>query len=141
MSTPCHFATPLFIRMPMHSINYRSKPSLVNTYIPPELVLLMEHLAESPVTADLIRTWTQKDTDLSKLLWYIQSGWPGRVDPSLSSPVLKKEELTLLNGCILWGTRVLVPKSGRAAVLQELHCGHPGITKMRSLARMFGGQA
>ena len=37
-------------------------------YVPPELVLLMEHLAESPVTADLIWTWTP---DLSKLL---QSG-------------------------------------------------------------------
>ena len=38
---------------------------------------------------------------------------------------------------ILWGTRVLIPELGRDAVLNELHCAHPGITKMRSLARMY----
>ena len=40
-------------------------------------------------------------------------------------------------GCILWGSRVVVPQQGWEMVLQELHEGHPGITKMKSLARMF----
>lgn len=129
-NTTAHANADALSRLPL-----KSQPS--NVYTPPELVLLTEHLAESPVTADLIQTWTRKDPDLSKLLQYIQSGWPGTVDPSLSTFASKKEELTSLNGCILLGTRVLIPKPGREAVLQELHCGHPGITKMRSLARMF----
>ncbi len=37
----------------------------------------------------------------------------------------------------MWGTRVVVPPPGRDAVLQELHEGHPGITRMKSLARMY----
>ena len=39
-------------------------------------------------------------------------------------------ELTLYDGCILWGSQLLVPELGREAVLQKLHCGHPGITKI-----------
>ena len=40
------------------------------------------------------------------------------------------------DGCIVWGARVVVPPQGRQAVLQELHEGHLGITKMKALARM-----
>ena len=40
----------------------------------------------------------------------------------------------MLDGCILWGSRVVVPEPGRARVLKELHQGHPG---MGRLARMF----
>ena len=38
--------------------------------------------------------------------------------------------------CILWGSRVVVPPPGRSLILQELHEGHPGISRMKSLARM-----
>ena len=37
----------------------------------------------------------------------------------------------------MWGTRVVIPPPGRTAVLQELHEGHPGISKMKALARMY----
>ena len=37
----------------------------------PEIVLLAEHLASSPVTADDIRGWTRKDKTLSCVLQYI----------------------------------------------------------------------
>ena len=32
---------------------------------------------------------------------------------------------------------VVIPKKGKEAVLHELHCGHPGITRMKALARMY----
>ena len=38
---------------------------------------------------------------------------------------------------MLWGSRVVVPPPGRQAVLQELHEGHPGITRMKALSRMY----
>ena len=41
----------------------------------------------------------------------------------------------MLDGCLLWGSRVIVPKVGRARVLEELHSGHPGIQRMKRLAR------
>ena len=39
-------------------------------------------------------------------------------------------------GCILWDIRVIVPEKLRAAVLEELHASHPGIVRMKSLARL-----
>ena len=38
---------------------------------PPELVLLMEHLDDSPVTAHHICVWTRRDPVLSKVLQYV----------------------------------------------------------------------
>ena len=46
-------------------------------------------------------------------------------------------ELSTHDGCILWGNRVVVPEKGRNYVLQELHGGHPGISRMKSLSRTF----
>ena len=44
-------------------------------------------------------------------------------------------ELSVQDGCILWGNRVVVPKPGRKAILGMLHDSHPGITRMKALAR------
>jgi len=35
----------------------------------------------------------------------------------------------------MWGMKVIVPTKLRGKVLEELHSGHPGIVKMKSLAR------
>ena len=103
----------------------------------PELVLLAEHLADSPVTADDVRTWTQRDPKLARVLQYIQQGWPCEVETDLERYSTKCLELSAYEGCILWGNRIIIPGPGREAVLQELHEGHPGITRMKSLARMY----
>ena len=40
-------------------------------------------------------------------------------------------------GCVLWGARVVIPKNHRADVLIQLHDGHPGVTRMKGLSRMY----
>lgn len=104
---------------------------------PPELVLLTEHLDDSPVTAHQIATWTKRDPGLQPLLLALQQGWPEDTNAELAPFHAKRNELSLLNGCILWGSRVVVPQRGREAVLEELHAGHQGVVRMKSLARMF----
>ena len=37
----------------------------------------------------------------------------------------------------LWGTRVTIPTKLRAQVLKELHYTHPGVVKMKGLARSY----
>ena len=39
------------------------------------------------------------------------------------------------DGCVLWRRSVVVPKVGRKKVLDELHEGHPGVSRMKGLAR------
>ena len=43
----------------------------------------------------------------------------------------------MYEGCLLWGTRVIVPAACRDSVLVELHEGHPGATRMKGLSRMY----
>uniref|UniRef100_UPI0010A03A6A uncharacterized protein K02A2.6-like n=1 Tax=Podarcis muralis TaxID=64176 RepID=UPI0010A03A6A len=40
-------------------------------------------------------------------------------------------------GCLLWGDRVVIPQRLRQRVLEALHVGHPGIVKMKALARCY----
>ena len=44
-------------------------------------------------------------------------------------------ELSLADGCILWGSRVVVATKLRPEVLQTLHEAHPGVVRMKALAR------
>ena len=103
----------------------------------PELVLLLDHLTNSPVTVEDICTWTRRDPILAQVLQYVEQGWPHNCDSTLSAYSSHKTELSVLDGCILWGSRVVVPENGLHAVLQELLSAHPGMTKMKALARMY----
>ena len=38
---------------------------------------------------------------------------------------------------MLWGSRVIVPEKGRKQALELLHVAHPGIVRMKSLARAY----
>ena len=48
-----------------------------------------------------------------------------------------KSELSMLNGCILRGSRVVITTQARNQLLSELHQGRPGINNMKNLARMY----
>ena len=129
-STTEHGNADALSRLPLKTVDHPSET-------PPELVLLMEHLSDSPLTQQQIRLYTRRDPLLAQVLQYLRSGWPDQSDPKLKPFVVRKEELSLLDGCILWGSRVVVPSKATATVLQELHEGHPGMTRMKSLARMY----
>ena len=104
------------------------------TETPAELVLLMEHLADSPVTAKQIQVWTRRDPTLSTVLHYLQYGWPAKVNSNLSNYFFRRTKLSVH---ILWGNRVVIPPQRWTAILQELHEGHPGMSHMKTLARMY----
>ena len=103
----------------------------------PELVLLTERLNGSPVTAKDVRSWTRKDLKLARVQQFLMHGWPSHCDSELDPFTSKRLELSSYDGCILWGTRVVIPRRGRETVLQELYEGHPGMSKMKALARMY----
>jgi hypothetical protein len=49
----------------------------------------------------------------------------------------RKDELSILDGYILWGSRVEVPDSGCEAVPEQLHETHLGVVKLKALARSY----
>ena len=112
-----------------------SAPSTVPT--PGETILVMDMLNSLPVTAANIKTATGHDPILSRVHTFVLKGWPHSTDTSFQPYSQRQHQLSVHDGCILWGSRVVIPTSLRQRVLSELHEGHPGITRMKSLARSF----
>ncbi|CAI5647636.1 unnamed protein product [Oreochromis niloticus] len=68
----------------------------------------------------------------------IRYGWPATVEQDHLKPYAKRQqELSGQDGCILWGSRVIVPPPGRSQIIEVLHEAHSGISRMESLARSF----
>ena len=108
---------------------------------PPASVLslhILEVSATAPVSAAQLRKWTERDTVLARVRNYTLSGWPrGVPDGELRSYWNRRHELSVLGGCVLWGSRVVIPQQARTHVLEELHLAHPGETRMKALARSY----
>ena len=49
----------------------------------------------------------------------------------------KKDEMTIHDGCLLWGKCVIVPWKLHSKLLEELHVDHVGVCRMKALARSF----
>ena len=105
---------------------------------PGDLVFLINHLSRAIVTADQIKLWTETDPLLSKVYRLVQQGWSiTEPEASLQPYYHRKDELSIQQGCLLWGTRVVIPPPDRLIILDQLHDIHPGITCMKRLARSF----
>ena len=95
-----------------------------------------EVLASLPVTARQIARQTRTDPILSKVMHCVKTGWPAVSEATLEAYQHKRNEITIEDGCLLWGNRVIVPNKLRFKLLEELHQGHQGIVKMKALARI-----
>ena len=98
-------------------------------------VFNLTQLASLPMTAKEVAAATRSDTLLRKLLRYLQRGWPSEVDNRLLPFVRRKESLSVEEDCILWGYRVIIPMKLQERVMAELHDSHPGVVRMKALAR------
>lgn len=120
----------VFSRLPL--------PETGECSVTPESVNMMEGIEKLRVSGNDIKKWTSKDPTLSRVLKYLLTGWPSAKvtkDDSLYPFASRRDELSILDGCILWGNRLIIPHQGQASILEELHHGHPGVSRMKGLAR------
>jgi len=93
----------------------------------------------APITSKQIEQWTNVDRILSMVKQCVISGiWstvPDEFHDKLRPYLASRNELSLHSGCLLWGSRVIVPAQGRNKVCDELQESHPGIVTMKSIAR------
>jgi transposase InsO family protein len=100
-------------------------------------VLNIHQIETLPVTATKIARATRQDRILNKVYQFITKGWPLSLDHSFKPYIHRKNELSVEDGCIVWGTRVVIPTKYRHDLLKELHDSHPGICKMKGIARSY----
>ena len=98
----------------------------------------LDQLEPLPVTAEVIRQHTANDYILQRVYSLILSGRSMKgVDEDIQPYCRVFNELSLTQGCIMRGHRVVVPQTLRMQILQELHEGHLGIVKMKEIARNY----
>ena len=109
---------------------------LTSVPIPGEILRLVILLESSPTYAGNIRNWTRLDPVLSKILTVVQSGRPyrGVGEESVQPYFRHKDEITVHDGCLIWGQCVIIPEPGRQRILEELHDIHSGVCRMKALA-------
>ena len=91
-----------------------------------------------PVTCKEIKDATRKDPVLSRVLQYIQEGWPRTVTDERFKPYFhRRDELSTEMNCVMWGMRVIIPEQYRLRMLDELHAEHIGIVRMKEMARSY----
>lgn len=101
-------------------------------------VLFFAYLKNIPLTFKDIQKETMKDKILSKVVNLTLGGWPEKVDNEELKPYFTRRfELTIEQDCVVWGQRVIVPPVLRNNVLSLLHEQHPGMTRMKMLARSY----
>ena len=92
-------------------------------------------LDSAPVDHRKIASETSRDSVLSRVQRFIRSGWPATVSTELKPYFTNKDQMVEEQGCLLWGSRVLVPRSLQSAVLRMLHATHCGMVRTKALAR------
>ena len=97
-----------------------------------------EQVNSLPFTPDKIAKASRDDPVLSRIIHFTVNGWPVKSDLTAEyEPYYKfKDEFTIEEGCLLRGIRVVIPRKFQENLLDELHENHPGIVKMKAVARM-----
>ena len=80
---------------------------------------------------------TRSDPVLSKVYQSLQKGWPIHINNALKPYWNRRSELSIEEGCILWGARVVIPKKLQSPVLNMLHEGHMGMVRVKRIARSY----
>jgi len=138
-----------------YSIQYQEGKNMANTDAPSQLPLPVSHpevprppevvhssttFDSTPLSSAQIRVWTDNDPTLHVVRRRVQEGWPAedKEDRQDLLPFFRRRyELSTEGGCVLWGCRVVVPEKGRKRALNLLHEAHPGMARMKSLARGY----
>ena len=98
----------------------------------------IHHIAALPVTSKQISAVTRRHPVLSGVVQILKNGCPtAKPNAALVPYWSRRHELSMEQGCILWGIRVIIPPSLQPQVLEELHHTHAGIVRIKAIARSY----
>lgn len=94
---------------------------------------------QKPIRFEDVARETDRDPSLVSLVNLLRNGWP---DSCAKSGVdagyfVRRHELTLEQGVIMWGHRAIIPQKFRQVLLKEVHSAHIGIVRAKALVRSY----
>jgi transposase InsO family protein len=101
-------------------------------------VFCVRQLDAGPLFGTDVSAASRTDEVCRRAVEYARAGWPDQKDvpEDLKSLYQRRDALSVSRDCLFWGRRVVVPSELRPRVLRALHEAHPGVVRMKSLARL-----
>ena len=97
------------------------------------------------MTSSDIRNETMRDATLSQVFMRARDGFPQHEDNELLKPYhQRRTELSITDGCLVWGARVVIPSRYRKATWAAASCGGPALTvtlREQSIRATSAGEA
>ncbi|PIO60823.1 integrase core domain protein [Teladorsagia circumcincta] len=94
--------------------------------------------AKVPIDMKQIAEETLKDETLKDVIQYVKEDkWPKKPQPKIKCYFALRQSLSLQDDCLFFGPRIIIPSKFHDRVLSLLHDGHPGMSRMKSLARCY----
>ncbi|XP_055623399.1 uncharacterized protein K02A2.6-like [Toxorhynchites rutilus septentrionalis] len=89
----------------------------------------------------MILAETKKDAVLQQVVGFINNGWPANAkqisDHDVKKFFARRDGLQVVDECVMFGDRIVVPFRFRKRIIRQLHRGHTGMDRMKSLARSY----
>lgn len=124
-------------------INNVPKPEedtiIASIHVEDDIKMVIDDITSAlPLTFKMICAATNKDSNLQNLILYLQSGkWPNNKSSEMQCYFSRKDNMSIVDDCVMFGERIVIPTCFRKRVLRELHKGHHGIERTKALARSF----
>ena len=90
-----------------------------------------------PLSGEDVAKVTTDNSLLTRLIRYVQHGWPQQHDDCFAPYYRVRHELSIEQGVVLGNKRVIIPLVLRQALLQELHSCHVGTIRRKPVARSY----
>jgi hypothetical protein len=74
-----------------------------------------------PIYMETIATATKEDKELLQIIRYVTGKWPHEVETTIKPYFHRRNEISYEKGVLLWGYRIIIPKTLREQLLNELH--------------------
>ncbi|XP_055714390.1 uncharacterized protein K02A2.6-like [Phlebotomus papatasi] len=104
-------------------------------------IVMQEALSVLPVTFNMVKRATKSSPVLQEVIKYIKGGWPNSAKSIKTREVSQlyriRDALSLIKDVVFYRERLLVPDQFRAKILVQLHQAHPGMARMKALARSY----
>ena len=122
----------LYLADTLSRSNSQDQVSTTESDVDAQVNMVYTALPASRKQLERIVLETDKDPILSTVKNNIVNGWRNGSCPAYQS---FKDELSIIQGVIMRGSRIVVPPNMRQEMLSRIHEGHLGIEKQRRMAR------
>ena len=99
--------------------------------------ILSDAVRALPVTVNNIRDASQKDPVLQNIISCIRESWPQHLSAELRPSINRRMALSIVDSCVMFGDRVVIPTLLLPRVVRQFHNGHPRIIRMKTIADSY----